>query len=312
MDKSRILRSMLYIPANSWRMVTGGLSGAQDAIILDLEDAVPVGEKETGRIFARDFIPRLKDAGNDVFVRVNSMGTGLTKEDMSYVVIKGLDGIMLPKTETKDDVIRLDELLVEEEKEKGLELNSLDIIALVETPKGVQNVFDIVSASSRVVGVAFGAGDFLREMGVGFAITRLSFEDYYHPILYARSRISQAVKIAGIEAIDTPFFGLLIDIKGLTEESEKVKLLGFTGKQVIHPLQVEPVNKVFAPSEEDVKYAKSMVAVYEEAKARGAGSASYGGRMIDYAMYRMGMDMVSKAEAIAKKAAIKREREKVF
>ena len=119
MDKSRILRSMLYIPANSWRMVTGGLSGAQDAIILDLEDAVPVGEKETGRIFARDFTPRLKDAGNDVFVRVNSMGTGLTKEDMSYVVIKGLDGIMLPKTETKDDVIRLDELLVEEEKEKG-------------------------------------------------------------------------------------------------------------------------------------------------------------------------------------------------
>ena len=308
MAKSRILRSMLYIPANSWRMITGGLAGVEDAIILDLEDACPIGEKETGRIFARDCIPMLKDAEIDVFVRVNSMGTGLTEEDVSYVVTKGLDGIMLPKTETADDVVGLDQLLGEEEKRKGLEPNSIDIIALVESPKGVQNVFDIVSASPRIVGVSFGAGDFLREMGVGFAITRLSFEEYYPLILYARSRISQAAKIAGIEAIDTPFFGLLIDIKGLAKESEEVKMLGFTGKQLIHPRQIDSANKVFAPSEEDGNYAKSIVAAYEEAKAKGAGSASYGGRMIDYAVYRMGMDMISKAEAITKKAAIRREK----
>ena len=308
MAKSRILRSMLYIPANSWKMITSGLSGAQDAIILDLEDACPLEQKETGRIFARDSMPMLKDAEIDVFVRVNSMGTGLTEEDLSYVVVKGLDGIMLPKTETKEDVVRLDQLLGEEEKRKGLESNSIDIIALVESPKGVQNVFDIVSASSRIAGVSFGAGDFLREMGVGFAITRLSFEEYYPLILYARSRISQAAKIAGIEAIDTPFFGLLIDVKGLTKESEEVKMLGFTGKQLTHPRHVDPANKIFGPSQEDVDYAKAVVAAYEEAKAKGAGSASFGGRMIDYAVYRMGMDMVSKAEAIAKKAAIRREK----
>ena len=305
---SRILRSMLYIPANSWRMITRAMSEFEDAVILDLEDAVPIGEKETGRIFARDAIPMLKIAEIDAFVRVNSMGTGLTEEDISYVIVKGLDGVMLPKTETKEDVIKLDQLLGEEEKRKGLETNSIDILPLVESPKGVQNIFDIVSASSRIIGVSFGVLDFLREMGVVFAVTRLSSEEYYPLILYARSRVSQAAKIAGIEAIDTPFFGLLIDIKGLIEESEKVKLLGFTGKQLIHPRHIEPVNRIFAHSEEDVNYAKSIVAAYEEAKAKGLGATSFGGRMIDYATYRTGMDMISQAEAIAKKAAVKREK----
>ena len=305
---SRILRSMLYIPANSYKMITKAMSEPEDAVILDLEDAVPIGEKETARIFARDSIAMLKDAEIDVLVRVNSLGTGLTEEDISYVVVKGLDGIMLPKTETMEDITRLNQLLGEEEKRKGLELNSIDILPLVESPKGVQNIFDIVSASSRIVGVSFGAADFLREMGAGFAVTRLSFEEYHPLVLYARSRISQAAKIAGVEAIDTPFFGLLIDMKGLSKESEGVKMLGFTGKQLIHPRHIEPVNRIFAPSEEDIDYAKSIVATYEEAKAKGAGSASFGGRMIDYAMYRMGVDMISKAEAIAKKAAAKREK----
>ncbi len=305
---SRILRSMLYIPANSWRMITNARSQLEDAVILDLEDALPIGEKETGRIFARDSIPMFKDAEFGVFVRVNSMGTGLTEEDISYVVVNGLDGIMLPKTETKEEVVRLEQLLGEEEKRKGLEPDSISILPLVEGPKGVQNIFDIASASSRIVGLAFGAADFLREMGVGFAVTRLSFEQYYPLILYARSRISQAAKITGIEAIDTPFFGLLIDINGLSKESEDVKMLGFTGKQLIHPRHIDPVNRIFAPSEEDVNYAKSIVTAYEEAKTRGAGAASFGGRMIDYATYRMGIDMISKAEAVAKKVATRGEK----
>lgn len=305
---TRVLRSMLYIPANSWRMINRAMAEAQDAVILDLEDAVPIGEKETGRVFARDCVTMLKEAGIDVFVRVNSLGTGLTGEDIGYVVGKGLDGIMLAKTEAEADVAGLDRLLGEEEKRKGLEPNGMAILPLVESPRGVQNVFGIASASPRIVGLAFGAGDFLREMGVGFAITRLSAEDYYPLILYARSRIAQAAKITGVEAIDTPFFGMLIDIKGLTRESENAKMLGFTGKQLIHPRHVEPVNRVFAPSQQDVDYAKSAVAAYEEAKARGAGAASFGGRMIDYAVYKMGMDMIAKADAIAERVAKRQQK----
>jgi len=299
---------MLYIPANSWRMINNAMSQLEDAVILDLEDAVPIAEKETGRVFARDSIPTFKDAEFGVFVRVNSMSTGLTEEDISYVVVNGLDGIMLPKTETKEEVVRLGQLLGEEEKRKGLEQNSINIIPLVEGPKGVQNVFDIASASSRIIGLTFGAADFLREMGVGFAVTKLSPEQYYPLVLYARSRISQAAKIAGIEALDTPFFGLIIDTQGLTKESEDVKMLGFTGKKLIHPRHIETVNRIFTPSEEDVNYAKSIVAAYEKAEASGAGAASFGGKMIDYATYRTGMDMMSKAEAIAKKTAARSEK----
>lgn len=309
MARSAVLRSMLYIPANSWRMITNGLAETEDAVILDLEDAVPVGEKETARILARDSIAVFKEADIDVFIRVNSFSTGLTEEDVSTVISEGLNGIMLPKTETAEDITHLAELLEAAEEQKGIEAGRVSILALVETPCGVENVFTIAASSPRLVGIAFGAGDFLREMGVGFAVTRLLAEEYYPIILYPRARLAQAAKINNIEAIDTPFFGLLIDVKGLQKETEQVKLLGFTGKQLTHPRHIETANEVFSPSPEEISYAKSIVAAYEEAKARGAGSTSFRGRMIDYAMWRMGEDMLAKAEAISSKVASRHQKD---
>ncbi len=304
---TRILRSMLFVPANNWRMIVSALSGFEDAVILDLEDACPAEEKETGRIFARDSIPMFKERGIDVFVRVNSMATGLTKEDLSYVVVEGLDGIQLAKTESKEEIAELDKLLQEEEKKKGLKLGNICIIPLLESPKGVLAVSEIISTSPRVAAVSFGAGDFLRELGAGFAITRLTAEEYFPLILYARSIISLAAKVAGIPAIDTPFFGTLIDTEGLIKESQKAKLLGFSGKLLIHPRQVEPVNRVFTPSKEDIEFARQMMEAYEEAKARGLGAASFGGRMIDYAMYNMATQLLAIADTIAEKESKRRQ-----
>ncbi len=132
-----VLRSMLYVPANSWRMITNATAEGADALILDLEDGCPMSEKETGRVFARDSIPMLKEQRAKVFVRVNSLETGLTEIDISYVVTQGLDGIMLAKTESKEDVFTIDRLLQEEESKKGLELTSVLLIALLETPQGI-------------------------------------------------------------------------------------------------------------------------------------------------------------------------------
>ncbi|HEX78163.1 MAG TPA: CoA ester lyase [Dehalococcoidia bacterium] len=297
-----ILRTMLFIPANSWRMILRARDEMEDAVILDLEDAVPIGEKETARVLARDCIPLLKERAIDVFIRVNSLATGLTREDLNYVVVEGADGIVLPKSESKQDILALDEFLQDEERKKGLEPNSVAIMPLVETPRGVLNVRDIVSASPRVIAVGFGAGDFLRELGEGFAITRLTPEEYFPMILYARSSISLAASAAGILPIDTPFFGLLTDTEGLIAESEKAKLLGFKGKMLIHPRHINPVNEIFSPSEADIDFARQMVQAYKEAEARGLGAASFGGRMIDYAMHTMGMDLLAKAEAIAEKS----------
>ncbi len=298
---TRIMRSMLYVPANSWRMITTATTEGADAVILDLEDGCPMPEKETARIFARDSVAMLKEHGIDVFVRVNSLETGLTPTDISYVVVQGLDGIMLAKTESAEDIINVDKLLQEEEQEKGLKPNSMALIALLETPRGILNLREIIAASQRVIALGFGAGDFSREMGAGMGVTKLSPEEYFPMVLHARSSIAMAARAAGIQAIDTPFFGLLIDLEGLARESEKVKLLGFSGKQLTHPRHVAVVNEVFSPAKEDVDFAKRVVGAYEEAKAMGLGATSLGGKMIDYGTFKRAEALLALAGAIEEK-----------
>ncbi len=297
----RILRTMLFVPASSWRMITSAATEGEDAAILDLEDACPMGEKETGRIFARDSIPLLKERGVDVFVRVNPLDSGLVAEDVGYVVVKGLDGIMLPKSESKEDIVALDRLLREEEETRGLQPDSTTIIPLLETPKGILGVSEIIAASRRVVGVSFGAGDYSREIGAGMGVTKLSPEQYSLMVFHARSSIALAARAAGVLAMDSPFLGLVIDIEALTRESQEAKLLGFTGKQIVHPRHIDPVNEVFSPAREDIDLAKQVVAAYDEARARGLGAASFGGKMIDYGSYRRAVSLLSLAQAIAQK-----------
>jgi citrate lyase subunit beta/citryl-CoA lyase len=292
---------MLFVPANSWRMITTAATEGGDAVILDLEDACPIAEKETGRIFARDSTPMLKEKGMDVFVRVNSFDTGLTEKDIDYVVVKGLGGVMLPKAESKEDILRLDQLLKIEEEKKGLALNSVVILPLLESPKGISAVSEIISGSQRVIGVSFGAGDYSREIGAGMGVTSLSPEEYSLMASHPRSCIALAARAAGIFAIDAPFFGLVIDMDGLIKEVRKVKLMGFTGKLLVHPRHVDPVNQAFAPTKEEVDFAKKVVNAYEEAKAKGLGATTIGGRMIDYGSYRRAVNLISTAERIGER-----------
>ena len=297
----RILRTMLFVPANSWRMITTAATEGGDAVILDLEDACPIAEKETGRIFTRDSIPMLKEKGMDVFVRVNSFDTGLTEKDIDYVVVAGLDGVMLPKTESKEDILRLDRLLKVEEEKKGLALNSVVILPLLESPKGISTVSEIISGSQRVIGVSFGAGDYSREIGAGMGVTSLSPEEYFLMASHPRSCIALAARAAGIFAIDAPFFGLVIDLDGLFREARKVKLMGFTGKLLVHPRHVDSVNQVFSPSKEEIDFARRVIKAYEEAKAKGLGATSLGGRMIDYGSYRRALNLISISEKISER-----------
>jgi len=298
---TRILRSMLYVPSNSWRMIHNATTEGADAIILDLEDGCPIAEKETGRVFARDSIPMLKQHGLDVFVRVNSMETGLTATDIEYVVVKGIDGIMLAKTESKEDVQTIDKLLCKEEEKKGLDNKSVVLMALIETPRGIMNIREIIEASKRVVAVGFGAGDFSREMGAGMGVSKLSPEEYFPMVLYARSTMAVAARAAGIQAIDTPFFGLIIDLEGLAKESGKAKLLGFSGKQLTHPRHVDVVNQVFAPALEDVVFAERVVDAYEEARAKGLGATTIGGKMIDYGSFKRAESLLALSRTIEEK-----------
>ncbi len=291
-----VLRSMLFVPGNSMRMITKAATLASDAIILDLEDAVPLPDKATARIMVRDSVKAVKSGGAYVFVRVNALTTNLTAEDLKFVV-EGLDGIILPKTETKSDVVELDGMLEEAERSSGLERGSLKVVPLIETAKGVINAYEIASASERVAAVAFGAGDYYRDLGRN--VSFLSPEQT--ELLYARSHIVNGSRAAGVQAIDTPFFGLLTDMKGFAKETTLVLQLGFKGKLLIHPAQIDIANKIFSPSQDETKYARRVVEVFEEAQSRGLGAISFEGKMIDYMSYKQAKDFVSFVETIAGK-----------
>ena len=276
------------------RMIAKAATLPADAIILDLEDAVPLPDKETARIMIRDSIKGVKLGGSYVFVRVNALTTNLTAEDLKFVAVEGLDGLMLAKTETKSDIVELDSMLEETEKGLGLEPRSLKVVPLIESAKGVINAYEIASASERIIAVAFGAGDYYRDLGRG-----ASFSPEQTELLYARSRIVNCSVAAGVQAIDTVFFGLLTDREGFMKEMMLALQLGFKGKLLIHPTQIEPVNKAFSPLPDEAEYARRVVEAFEEAQARGLGAISFEGKMIDYMNYKQAKDLVRLVEFIA-------------
>jgi len=284
---------MLFTPGNNMRMIRKAGTLGADAVILDLEDAVPLAEKETARIFVRDSIEQVRAGGAQVFIRPNAFITGLAEEDLNWTVQAGLDGVVLPKVESREEVLEAERLLTALEEERGIEPGSLALVPSVESALGVLNAYEIATASKRIIALAFGALDFTRDMGT--SVSKEGTE-----LFYARSRIAIVARAAGVQAIDTPWIDIA-DQEGLIKEAKTVRQLGFRGKQLIHPSQIEPVNRVFSPSEAEVEYAKKVVKAFKEAEAKGLGAISLEGKMIDIANYRQAEELLAWAEAIAQK-----------
>jgi len=298
-----LLRSMLYVPGNSVRMAVRAATLPVDAVIFDLEDAVPLAEKETSRYLVKEFIPLIKRQGINAFVRVNALTTSLTEEDLEAIVSKGLDGVVLPKSEDEQDLLKLDTLLFAAERRAKIPPNLVKIIPLIESAKGIINLIQIAKSSKRIIALAFGAGDYCRDLGLDVAhVSREEVE-----LLYARSHIVNVSKATGVLAIDTPFLGLLTDRVRFLEEVRLASMLGFNGKQCIHPSQIEPINTAFTPSSSEIEQAKRLVQAFEEAKSRGIGAISFEGRMIDEMSYQQAKQRLSLAELIEEKTKRSRE-----
>jgi citrate lyase subunit beta/citryl-CoA lyase len=291
----RVLRSMLFVPGNNMRMIHKATTLDADAVILDLEDAVPMLDKETARIFIRDSVEMLKSTGLDLFVRVNGLSTGLTVDDLKFVIQRSLDGIMLPKCESEGDVLKLCEMIAELERERRLDKGNIVILPIIETAKGVLNAYEVASASSRVCAISFGAVDFTRELG-----TTPSKDGT--EILYARSYIAISAIAANVQAIDTPWIDIM-DMEGLMNDAKLARRLGFRGKLLIHPKQIAPVNGIFTPAEEEIRFAEMVVEEFTKAQAAGQGAISIEGNMIDIASFHQASQLLSLWEAIGKKEA---------
>lgn len=271
-------RSMLYIPGNNPAMlVNGGVFGA-DALLLDLEDAVSVREKDAARHLVRSVIRTVNFGSTEVTVRINGRGTPFFEDDLVAIVPVKPDAIRLPKTECAEDVRELDRMLSELEGRAGVKPGSIEVMPMIETAVGVENAFEIAKASVRVVAITIGGQDLTADMGI--QKTRGGNE-----LWYARTRIVMAAKAAGVDALDTVFADVN-DEAGLIDETRMVRELGFDGKAVINPRQIVPVHRVFAPAAKEVEQAARIVNAMKEAESRGLGVVSLDGRMIDAPVVR--------------------------
>jgi citrate lyase subunit beta/citryl-CoA lyase len=282
----KVLRSILFTPGNNMRMIQKIPALTADAVVLDLEDSIPVADKDTARVFIRDSLKSAGSGSAEVYVRVNGLITGLTAEDCDFVVQEGLAGIVLPKVESKKDVLESEKMIAELESERGLAATPL--IVTIETAKGVMSAYEIASASKKVIAMGFGAVDYTRDLG-----TTLSKEGT--ELFVPRSIVAMASRAAGVQSLDTVFIDLA-DEQGLIKDSQTARQLGFKGKFLVHPCQIDPVTKVFSPSLKEVEYARRIASAFREAEAKGLE-----GRMIDIPVYQQAKDLIALSEAIAEK-----------
>jgi citrate lyase subunit beta/citryl-CoA lyase len=290
------IRTALFSPGNRPDRVEKAVGSGADAVIIDLEDAVPLSEKENTRPLVRKMLD--KHPGKRLYVRVNDLTTPYCKPDLGAVVCSNLTGILFPKVESSEDIFEIDRLLCDAEKKNGLEKGVIELMTLCESAKGLEEIYPIVSARPKhhqVSMVAFGAADYTLDLGI--ALTREGKE-----LEYARSRIPIACRAAGImPPIDTPWMVDLKDIDGLCADARKAKAYGFQGKLVIHPNQIQPCHDVFTPTEEEIDEAKKIIDAFEEAERQGKAAIQLEGKFIDYAVvekakriYTLSQDIIEK------------------
>ena len=271
------LRTLLFVPGTRLDRVDKALATAADAVIIDLEDAVPLAQKAAAREAVSRLLADLDS--RKIIVRVNGTHTTYFEQDIQQIVCRRLAAILVPKVESDEDVSLINEALLQAEKIKGLKPGLLPMIALIETARAVDNISQIVGADTqpaRLYTVAFGAADYTLDLGI--EITEEGNE-----LQYARSRLPIACRAAGLEPpLDTPF---MLDLKagpGLQADAIRAKQLGFQGKLCIHPNQIEVVNRVFSPQPEEVRQALKIIEAFEKAEAAGQGAIQVDGKFVDH------------------------------
>ena len=260
------------MPGNNPGMLqNAGILGA-DSVILDLEDAVSLTEKDSARILVRESLKTIDYSQVEVVVRVNPLDTEFGAQDVDMIARVKPDTLLIPKADEEE--IRLVDIMLDKiEEEEGYLAGSIKIIALIETALGLETVYDVIKASKRVVGVLLGGEDLTADLGI--KRTKEGEE-----IFYARNKVATACRALKVDAIDTPFTDIN-DNEGLAKDTAKAKSLGLTGKSVINPRQIEIIHSILAPSEAELKHALRIIEGMEEAEKEGKGVFSLDGKMID-------------------------------
>jgi citrate lyase subunit beta/citryl-CoA lyase len=284
--KNRLRRSRLYIPGNEPKfMVNAGLYGS-DGVILDLEDSVHPGAKHAARYLVRNAL-RCIDLGGERMVRINQLPLGL--DDLKVVVPELPDLILIPKVESPDQVVRVDEEISALLDAAG-EDRPLWLMPILESGLGVERAFEIAGSSERVAALTIGLEDYTADLGVVKTVE--GTESWF-----ARARLVNAAKAAGVQAIDS-VFGDVADAEGLRDWCRRSRALGFEGMGCIHPRQIPVIHEGYAPTRAEIDKALRIVQAFREAEEKGLGVVSLGSKMIDPPVVERARRLVEQAEAM--------------
>ncbi len=271
-----MIRSVLFVPGNRPERIPKAVATGADAVIVDLEDAVPLDEKQKARQAVKEALHQHRH--RKLWVRINGPDTKWIHEDITAVMTGGIGGIMVPKLETPSQVDWVYDRISETIKKRDIELDDIFFVPMVETALSVENVFGIARASvkhSRLAMLAFGAADFTADLGINLSNTG-------DELMYPRARIAVASRAAGARPpLDSPY---MIDIKdrdGLKKDAGRARNLGFQGKLCVHPIQVDVVNDVFSPNQAEIDMATRVLTAYEAAIKEGKGVVQLDGKLVD-------------------------------
>jgi citrate lyase subunit beta/citryl-CoA lyase len=270
-------RTFLFVPGNNPRRVEKALAADVDAAILDLEDAVAASEKVAARAQVVEALQRPHRARG--YVRINALDTEYAFGDLHAVIARGVDGIVLPKLESVEQLHTADWMIAQLERERGLEANSVELMPIVETGAGFAVIDALCAAASqrvqRLKRFSFGAGDFCLDMNLVWSDDEFELHAY-------RSALVLASRAAGLQPPVDTVWVRLNDADGLARSAVRARGMGFQGKLCIHPAQCDAVNRAFSPTEAEIGHARDVVAAFERAEAEGVASIQLDGAFIDY------------------------------
>ena len=279
------IRIALFAPGSKERVMAKALESGADAVILDLEDSVPISAKAEARLLVSKVIGDVagrKTAGPAIFVRTNSAATGLLDDDLAAIVRPGLDAILLSKAESVAEVQHTAAVLDRLETAAGMQAGSVEIILQIESALGVYHCFDLIKASPRVTATCVGSardGDLQTSLGCAWSIDGPE-------LLYSKSKVLLDTRAAGAYPLDGVFADLN-DEEGLIRDSALSSRIGYLGRTVIHPKQIAPVRQAYAVPEADIIYYRQVVSEFEAVEKTGAAAAiTVNGKLVDYAMYQ--------------------------
>lgn len=288
-EKFRLRRTMMFMNAQKPGLIKDAYIYGSDSIILDLEDAVAENQKDAARFSLYQALKNVDYGDTEVIVRINGLDTPHWQEDIRAVVAGGADGIRIAKCESAADVKLVEEHVLAAEKEFGVEEGRTLLMAALESPKGIMNAYEIVSASDRMFGCAISGGDFRKSMHV--QINRGGIE-----MLAARSQMLLAARAANVQCFDT-MYPIIDDMEGFEAEVKQNREMGFDGKSIVNPRQIAFVHETFAPTPKEIAYAEKLVRSFNEQADSGVGVYTVDGKMVDIPFFEDARRIIALAKA---------------